>query len=148
MVHHQLDRAARLDHQREGQEDHERGDDRGEDRVGDGQREQPAGRDILHRRDGDVGIRLGAGIDQGARSGLAGMGDGRRAAAKEEADDLPRRIAAIDDREAEQRPAQRPDEAVHRIPRAIDPGDLVGEEFGKGANRRGAEHPIVGQYVE
>ena len=80
--------------------------------------------------------------------GLAGMGDEGRAAAEQEAGDLPGRVAGIDDGEAEQGAAERPDEAVDRVPGAIDPGDLVGEEFGQGADRGDADHPIVGEHVE
>ena len=65
----------------------------------------------------------------------------RRAAAEQEAADLPGRVAAIDDREAEQRAAERPDEAVDRVPGAVDPGDLVGEEFGEGADARRCRAP-------
>ena len=76
------------------------------------------------------------------------MGDECRAAAQQEAADLPGRVGAIDDGEAEKGAAERADEAVDRVPGAVDPGDLVGEEFGEGADRGDAEHPIVGEHVE
>ncbi len=69
------------------------------------------------------------------------MGNESRTAAEEEGADLPGRIGGVDDGEAEQRSAQRPGNAVYCVPRAIDPRDLVGEEFGKGANARRGDHP-------
>ena len=96
-------------------------DQRGGDRIGDGQREQAAGGDILGGRDDDVGEGFGAGVDDGPRAGLAGMGDERRAAAEQEAGDLPGRVAGIDDGEAEQRAAQRPDERCGSRPRRCRP---------------------------
>ena len=145
---HRAQRAARGDHQPQRQHDEAGRDERGGDRVGDGEREQPGGGDILAGRDEDVAERFGTGVDERARAGLSGMRDERRAAAEQEARDLPAGVAAIDDRQAEQRAAERADEAVDRVPRAIDPGDLVGEEFGEGAERGGGEDPIVGEHVE
>ncbi len=52
-------------------------------------------------------------------------------------------IARIDDGKAEHRAAQRPDEGVDRVPGAIDPGDLVGEEFRNRADARDADDPVV-----
>ena len=57
-------------------------------------------------------------------------------------------IAGIDDRKAEQGAAERPDERVDRVPGAVDPGDLVGEEFGERADARDADDPVVGENVE
>ncbi len=36
---------------------------------------------------------------------------------------------------------------MDRVPRAIDPGDLVGEELGRSANPGDAQDPIVGEDV-
>ena len=71
------------------------------------------------------------------------MAEERAAAAEDEGDHLPRGVRAVDEREREQRAAERTDDAVDRVPRGVDPRDLVGEEFGERADARDAEYPRV-----
>ena len=140
--------ASRRNDQPQRRRDQGQGDQRRSNRVGDGQRDQAAGSDILPGRDNDVGHRFRAGVDHRPRPGLAGMGEEGRAAAEQEAADLDCRIPGIDDGKAEQGAAQRPHPSVDRVPGAVDPGDLVGEEFRKRARGGDADDPVGGEHVE
>src|SRR5205085_10169106 len=118
------------------------------DRIGDGQGQQAGRGDILPGRNDYVREGLGTGIDERAGAGLAGMRGEGGGAAEQETGGLPGRVAAVEDGEAQQGAADRPDDRVDRVPGAVDPGDLVGEEFGERADAGGGDHPLVGEYVE
>src|SRR3546814_15580873 len=104
-------------------------------RKSDGQREQAAGRDILAGRDHRIAVGLWADVDDRARRRLGAVAEQGAAAAEQEGGDLPGRVGTVDEREREQRAAERADEAVDAVPDRIDPGDLVGVEFGERAER-------------
>jgi len=70
------------------------------------------------------------------------------AAAEQEASDLPSRVSGIDDGKAEQGAAQRPDEGMDGVPRAVDPSYLVGEEFSQRAGGGDADDPVIGEDIE
>ena len=64
----------RSEHQPERQQHQPECDQRSRDGVGNGQREQTAGRNILSGRYDDIGKWLGTGVDQGPGARLSGMG--------------------------------------------------------------------------
>jgi hypothetical protein len=90
---------------------------------------------------------FGADVDDRACRRLGAVAEQRTAPAEQEGDDLPRRIAAVDECEREQRAAERANDAVDRVPDRIDPSDLVGEEFGERAGRGDAKHPRVREHL-
>jgi hypothetical protein len=92
--------------------------------------------------------RFGTGVDQRSRACLAGVGDECRAAAEQEARDLPLGIATIDDRHRQQGAADRPDHRVHGVPGAVDPRHLIREEFRQRADTRDPDQPVVGEDIE
>jgi hypothetical protein len=74
--------------------------------------------------------------------------DERAAAAEDESDHLPRRIGAVDERERQQRAAERADDAVDAVPDAVDPRDLVGQKLGERTDCGDAHDPGVRQYLQ
>ena len=72
----------------------------------------------------------------------------RAAAAEQKRDHLHCRIARIDNRQRQQRPADRAQQRVHRVPQAIEPHHFIGEKFGHSANRRHTQHPRIGEHAE
>jgi hypothetical protein len=99
------------------------------DRMREGEPQPERDHGVLGERRGPVAERLRRGVDRRARARLGEMHAGGERAAEDRRGEGHRRIGVAEHRRGERRARGNADEAVHGIPEAVEPGQLVGEEL-------------------
>src|SRR5205814_804614 len=87
-------------------------------------------------------------VDQRPRPSLGPMCEQSSSTAQEKDHHLPCGIASIDQRQCQQGPTHRAYKRMHRVPGAIEPGDLVSKKFSDRADSGDPDDPTIGERIE